>query len=517
MHEHFAEISGALSSYGPASGGRISGHLLGEVLSRVAVNTPPRATRTEIAQGRMLRVPLPLSEGSVSKATGALVRYHLLDQEDPSRDQSGRPGRPFLPVRLGRNRWFLIGVHVNQESGTPTDLTVVATTLDDAQVLASRTKPIAVPPSREWPLRPVVAAIVAAIKELIGDDAIRSRMQGDWLPLLGVGVDISSPVYQGNVIGRGHDRAWREYDLGTGLTEALGIPVVVENDANALAVRETYGTRVSHHDFALVLVADEGIGAGVAVGGRVYRGSRGLAGEIGHVKVDRSNLGVDGFADSCWCGQPDHVDVFATPRRIRHELGPAGVNDKGARAVLAAAGRALGQGIAALVNTTNPAQVLLVLPPALAGSGVQAAYLDAAKAEVATTLAGASIAKPLVWDGTTFATMCARAAASRVLIEFIDHLSGIDGCPSDESGTPRWTAGREAAALVGSAFAGAAVGAVVGGAIGTTVAKALVGNAVNKAGALVQRRNRQATRSAPPTTAGTGIGDLASIRRLTVT
>ena len=121
------------------TGGNISQALLGEVLSRVAVNTPPVTSRAAIANGEMLRTKLPLAEGSVSKAVNSLIAHELLiedlgvslHQEELIANQ----GRRRIPVRLNDRSWFSIGVHIDQLDHENALLTAVATPIDDSGLL----------------------------------------------------------------------------------------------------------------------------------------------------------------------------------------------------------------------------------------------------------------------------------------------------------------------------------------------------------------------------------------------
>ena len=478
MHEYFDDLADAMI-VSNRPGGKVSRQLLGEVLSRVAVKTPPEATREQIAAGDMLRVPLPLSEGSVSKATAAL-RYLGLFEDGPVEKGAGRP---LTKIRLGSERWFCIGVHVRQSDGEISELRVVAVSLDDSRVLADdRATELA--PRR--PLADLTNAVVEAIERItvtVGSRAVRGR-----LPLLGVGVEINCPVRDGSAIDRSGKKSI-PYDIRDKLTAALGVPVVVENDANVLAIRQTYGTKIENQDFALILVTDGGVGAAVSVGGRVYRGSQGFAGELGHVKVDRAALPVRGAGIECWCGGVDHLDAYATPFRIRERLSEKAASE---RKVYTAAGRALGHGLVALVSLCNPAEILLLVPEWLGEPALRDAYLKAAEAEISA--AGIRHTSEVL-DRDQLAVKGARAAATRVLIEFIDHLSGIDGCLPEDRSAAALTPTRGAAAIAGAALTtplGAAVGAVVGGAIGATFDRRNTGAAVGRAGAQsIRARSRQ--------------------------
>src|SRR5690606_29492360 len=78
---------------------------------------------------------------------------------------------------------------------------------------------------------------------------------------------------------------WQQSPLGASLSRELGLPVIVENNVNALAVAERlYGLGRQHEDFFVVTIGS-GIGGAIVGGGVVSRGSAGGAGELGHVPV----------------------------------------------------------------------------------------------------------------------------------------------------------------------------------------------------------------------------------------
>jgi glucokinase len=94
--------------------------------------------------------------------------------------------------------------------------------------------------------------------------------------------------------------AWRDEDLRTALSGQLGVPVVVENDANAAAWAESrFGAGRDHDDVAVVTIGT-GIGGGLVNSGRLVRGGYGVAAEIGHITMvpygRRCGCGLQG----CW-------------------------------------------------------------------------------------------------------------------------------------------------------------------------------------------------------------------------
>jgi predicted NBD/HSP70 family sugar kinase len=501
VHGHFDDIAALLTdpldrdSRPALSGGKLSRPLLGEVLSRVAVCTPPQVVRADIAGGKMLRHQLPLSEGSVSKAVSTLLdRRFLQDAELKAGERKPGPGRPGAPVALSRSRWFTIGLHIAHVRSRPSTVTAVAATLDDQVLGAPVEAQVKGETGSAWPIDAVAEAILVAIDMVVVQKAVRDREENGWLPLLGVGVGVGAHVHQGLVVA---DK--QAYRLGAALSGLLEVPVVVENDANALAVRETYGAIAGHHDFAFVLVTDEGVGSALVLGGRVHRGSDGMAGEIGHLPVPR---GREPAADVCSCRQRDHLDAYATPQRIADALGlesvgefhSAGRTGKKAERVFEDAGLALGHGLATLVTVANPKQLIVQLPPMLHEEGASGRfgelYRKAAAAEVQRSFStGGQTAilwrRPLVTT-SGLAVMCARAAAVRVFTEFIDHLAGIDGCDA-ERGLSAWLASGQAAVV------GGALGVFAGGYVAGPGGAALAGVAIS---GLVRRL------SGPKTTIG---------------
>jgi len=103
---------------------------------------------------------------------------------------------------------------------------------------------------------------------------------------------------------------WRDFPVSQLITKAIGLPAVIDNDANSIALAELWFGRpeVSHaRDFILVLVA-EGVGTGIIFDGQVYRGERGAAGEFGHMIVGRD------APVPCSCGSDDCWEAFSSER-----------------------------------------------------------------------------------------------------------------------------------------------------------------------------------------------------------
>ena len=141
---------------------------------------------------------------------------------------------------------------------------------------------------------------------------------------------------------------------------------MVDNDANLGALAEAaFGAGRDAGDLVYLKVSS-GIGAGLILNGRLYRGSSGLAGELGHVLVD-----PDGIV--CRCGNRGCLETVAATSALVDCLRPALGDDLTVAAMLEAAragdaacqqaiadaGRALGQVVATLLNVLNPEMLIV--------------------------------------------------------------------------------------------------------------------------------------------------------------
>jgi glucokinase len=106
--------------------------------------------------------------------------------------------------------------------------------------------------------------------------------------------------------------AWRDEPLRTGIEGRCGLPVVIENDANAAAWGEVRFGAGRGEDFVVVLTVGTGIGGGIVLGGRLLRGRFGVAGEIGHI-----NIVPDGRR--CGCGLEGCWEQYASGRALVQE------------------------------------------------------------------------------------------------------------------------------------------------------------------------------------------------------
>lgn len=166
---------------------------------------------------------------------------------------------------------------------------------------------------------------------------------------------------------------WADVPLVAALEERLGIPCAMDNDVNAAALCEH--ERADGGDFLFVAVGT-GIGGALVVGSELRRGASGVAGEIGHVTIDRGGR-------PCPCGRRGCVNRYASGAAIEEAAGlaPGALPTLAAEAgslhpALLAAAEALGVALGSALN-------LLDVPRVVLGGGVAELgprYLDAVAA-----------------------------------------------------------------------------------------------------------------------------------------
>ena len=180
---------------------------------------------------------------------------------------------------------------------------------------------------------------------------------------------------------------WRGDDVVTSLSERLGCAVALDNDANCAALAESQLGAARGVGSALLVTLGTGIGGAVLVGGRLWRGAGGMAGEFGHAQV------VPG-GRPCECGQVGCWEQYCSGNALRRAApgfadGPsitaaAHAGDPTALAAYAEVGGWLGIGLANLAAAFDPELVVI-------GGGVSAAgdlLLEPAREMLATRLVG---------------------------------------------------------------------------------------------------------------------------------
>jgi predicted NBD/HSP70 family sugar kinase len=304
------------------------------------LGTSGGASRADLARA------LGVSPALMTQLVKDLISDGLVRELAMSPSSGGRPARLLgLVASAGR----VVGMKVSKDH-----VALVETELGGQVVRAE-----------SWPFDASSVTSLSALVELVR--AFRKSDTG--VPILGVGVGVPGSVdEQGSGVVDSSLLGWRQVPLGAVLSRELGVPVLVENNVNALAVAERlYGPGREHADF-LVVTIGEGVGAGFVTGGAVVRGSRGGAGEIGHIAAV-----ADG--PRCTCGNHGCIEaLIGEEALVAHARRSGVIPPRGTMAALQAqadsgnalaqdifrgAGRPLGRIVAGLVQVLDPEIVIV--------------------------------------------------------------------------------------------------------------------------------------------------------------
>lgn len=146
---------------------------------------------------------------------------------------------------------------------------------------------------------------------VVGVDRLMETMGLSKTDVVGVGIGAPGPVAisEGMIAAMPNFPEIRDYPIRDRVAEALGLPAVLENDANAAALGEFYcGAGKSTSDMIL-LTLGTGVGGGIILGGRILHGAHEFAGELGHIIVEPSGR-------ECGCGQTGCLEQYASATYI---------------------------------------------------------------------------------------------------------------------------------------------------------------------------------------------------------
>ena len=193
-------------------------------------------------------------------------------------------------------------------------------------------------------------------------------------PVIGVGIGSPGVIDRDGVVVEAPNLDWFGVPLAARLSARLGVPVHVANDANTRALGEyTYGG--AGGEGLLVLIAGQGVGAGIVVEGMLLKGHRDAAGELGHVTVvdAHDHRAGDPEPALCACGRRGCLETVLSVPALRRAVD--GLAPQDADAALASVGRLLGIVLAPVVSALNLADVLLSGPPELLDGPLREAAL----------------------------------------------------------------------------------------------------------------------------------------------
>jgi glucokinase-like ROK family protein len=274
------------------------------------------------------------------------------EQEDTGVAHGEQGGRPPVLLSLNRSAGVALGIDFGH-----THLRVAVADLSH-DILAERGRALDVDHSAEDGM--------AAAGKLVGEVLEEAGIERD--RVLGVGMGLPGPINSstGTVGSSAILPGWVGIDAADEMGQRLGLPVQVENDANLGALGEfVWGSGQGHSELIYIKLSS-GVGAGLLLGGRLYRGAGGTAGEIGHTPAVRGDA-------ICRCGSRGCLETVASARSIAELLSDsrgeevsskrllelAKEDDPAAHRLIGEAGREIGRAVAYLCNVVNPDVVIV--------------------------------------------------------------------------------------------------------------------------------------------------------------
>lgn len=245
----------------------------------------------------LIREKSPISRADIARLTAlqrstvSLIVEELksigLIKEIEGESSGGRPPQ-LLSLRTAHA--IAIGVDLGKKR------TIVATSDLAGRILEQEEFPT------DTDFEKTITRIIGSISYFVGKN--RGSIEG-----IGVSVPALVEPFSGKVILIPHQN-WHEPPIAKRIKTAIGLPVKIDNDANAAALAELWFGRPeisSVRDFILVMI-ENGIGTGIVFDGQIYRGKGGIAGEFGHMTIG-SNAPI-----ACAAGKFDCWEAFASER-----------------------------------------------------------------------------------------------------------------------------------------------------------------------------------------------------------
>ncbi|NJM81349.1 MAG: ROK family protein [Tabrizicola sp.] len=303
---------------------------------------------------------LGVSPASVTTLTSELIEAGLIEEIATSREGDAGRGRPAvaLGVRAGAHR--VAGMKLSDREHTAVIVDFAGNLIAD-DVIPRKPGPVSVP------------EILVAVELLLDRVCAKAGLTRQELSAVGIGLPGFVDCTEGLVLWSSV-LADRSVPLAALASKKLGLQVAIDNDANLVALAELwFGAGRGLSDFAVVTI-EHGVGMGLVLNHRIYRGSQRLGMELGHIKVQ-----LDGAL--CRCGQRGCLEAYVADYALAREATTAlnwghkegqsivvlleslydhaKAGNATARSIFRRAGRYLAVGLSNVINLFDPALIIL--------------------------------------------------------------------------------------------------------------------------------------------------------------
>jgi predicted NBD/HSP70 family sugar kinase len=335
---------------------------------RVAEALRARGPSTRAQLARVTHLSRPTVSTTITELTGAGIAAELAPGQDGQSGHSGAEAvgsadgvsqerssasRPAGVVRLTRRAGLAVGVDVGRRH-------IRVAVADVGHEIMLETGARLDEDADDTP-EPVLDRAASMIETAL------TTINAEHSEVVGVGMGVPAPMTLDGRIGAPRLLpGWGELWPGRELGGRLGIPVLVNNDANLGALGEFHWGAGRHASVLVYIKLATGIGAGIVLDGQLFRGSAGTAGELGHITIDARG-------PVCRCGNRGCVELSAGGRALVAQarltypeladvsdlVAMANSGDPGCRRLLTDAGTQIGLALSGLVNLINPERIIL--------------------------------------------------------------------------------------------------------------------------------------------------------------
>ena len=275
-----------------------SGPAAGAAIFRIIKNIGP-LSRTEIVK------KTGLSKSTVSVHTKKLLEMGLIKKAEVENKSVGSVGRNRELLKFAKDNGYIIAVDLGA-----TSLDVALCNLD-AEIIEVKQREVLV---NNGP-KTVMAQVDQLIKELLKSNSISQKK------IFGIGMGVPGPVEfsKGLPVSPPIMPGWHLTPLKKILQEKYSCPAFIDNDVNVMAVGEKHAGLAQDISNFIFIKIGTGIGAGIICEDKLYRGSKGCAGDIGHI-------GIEGEEELCPCGNRGCLEVVAAGPAIAKKAKAAAKN-----------------------------------------------------------------------------------------------------------------------------------------------------------------------------------------------
>ncbi len=304
-------------------------------------------TKGEVSRAALAQLT-GLSPATVTTITGQLIREDLVFEKTTG-DSTG--GRPPIMLALNPRGGFVIGMKLMEGEvvGALTDLNATILAKNCIDVLDTRVETI-------------IDVLTTLVNRLVRSAGIKKKQ------LMGVGIGLAGVVdFANGIVRQNPFLNWENVPLRELFEARVRVPIYIDNDVNTLTLSERWLEPGQPEDNFIAITLGRGVGMGIVIDGRLYRGKSGGAGEFGHIMVAPNG-------PLCDCGKRGCLELIISDRALvaqaRKELGEevkdlddlirrVNMGQKEAVEIMVQAGTLLGNQIGNLVNIFDPNLIII--------------------------------------------------------------------------------------------------------------------------------------------------------------